>query len=64
MSSWRSTIRNGRVPRVRTFRRPSSMRSSTSAISQAQPIPFVPASVSQTMPNSPSFSSSSSNMIR
>ena len=40
------------------------MRSSTWSISQAQPMPFVPASVSQTMPNSPSFSSSSSNMIR
>ena len=63
MSAWRSTIRNGRVPRVSTFRRPSSMRSSTCSISQAQPIGFRPVSVDQTMPNSPSFSSSSSNMI-
>ena len=34
----RSTMRNGRVPRVRMFIRPSSMRSSTSVISHAQPI--------------------------
>ena len=34
----RSTMRNGRVPRARRFMRPSGMRSSTSAISHAQPI--------------------------
>ena len=55
-SSWRASIRNARVPRATRFRRPSGMRSSTSAISHAQPTGRSPSSDTQTIPNSPSSS--------
>ena len=42
--------RNGRVPRVRMLRRPSSIRSSTRSIATAQPIGLSSSSASQTMP--------------
>ncbi len=54
--SSRSTIENGRVPRAIRFMRPSSIRSSTSLTSQAQPIGRRPSSESQTIPNSSSRS--------
>ena len=55
-SSWRASIRNGRVPRATRFMRPSGIRSSTSAISHAQPIVRRPSSATQTIPNSDSSS--------
>ena len=55
-SSWRASIRNGRVPRATRLSRPSGIRSSTSAISHAQPIGRSPSSASQTIPNSDSSS--------
>ena len=42
----------GRVPRATRLMRPSSSSSSTSAISQAQPIVRSPSSAIQTIPNS------------
>ena len=51
-SSWRVSIRNGRVPRAIRLMRPSSSRSTTSAISHAQPIGRSPSSAIQTIPNS------------
>ena len=51
-SSWRASIRNGRVPRAIRLIRPSSSSSITSAISHAQPIGRSPSSAIQTMPNS------------
>ena len=55
-SSWRVSIRNGRVPRAIRLIRPSSMRSTTSATSHAQPIGRSPSSAIQTIPNSISSS--------
>jgi hypothetical protein len=51
-SSWRASIRNGRVPRATRLMRPSSSSSRTSAISHAQPIWRSPSSAIQTIPNS------------
>jgi len=51
-SSWRSSMRNTRVPRAIRLIRPSSVVSRISAISHAHPTSRSPSSETQTMPNS------------
>ena len=49
---WRSSTRNGRVPRTISFILPSSIRSSTWSIAHAQPTSRRPSSDNHTIPNS------------